>query len=204
MKKILSMLWELLIERRSSVSVSEVITKTGYDKGEKNMKITDLTVRLTPHLTIGEMTRTDNAALQEKNRIISDEVEEHLTATAVMMEDVRTLTGDKGISVHSAYRCPELNGDIPGASPTSQHPLGEACDFNVIGQPLQETFDILRKAIHEGRFWCGQLIHETRGSADWVHVSLGDPYRNIVKCGQVMLSPKAGEYILLEQIKKTV
>lgn len=178
-----------------------VIEGTGYKKDTLNMQIIE-NRQLTPHLSIFEMTRTDKIDLQMKNRNISDGILECLTVTAQKMEQVRTLTGNLGINVHSAYRCPELNGDIPGASPTSQHPKGQACDFDVECQAVEETFEILKKALKEGKFWCGQLIMEIRGNSKWIHVSLPDPWRDILRCGQIMISPKAGVFELLEQIKK--
>lgn len=183
-------------------SVTTVITETGYNAEEKNMQI-ERDYKLTDHITLFDMTHTDGVGMQLKNRNISAYLEGMLHATACRMEQVLVLTG-KGIHIHSAYRCPELNGEIPGAVSNSQHVKGEACDFDVPGQTPEETHKILHKAMKDGKFWCGQLILEIRGSVKWVHVSQPDPWRDVLKCGQVLLSPKSGVYELIEKVAKPV
>ena len=183
----LILIWDSLTKKPMSGSTS-IVLPSGYDKEKGNMQITNLTELLSPHFTIGEMTHTNNVALQTKNRNISDAIKECLVAEARLMEIVRVLTGNVGIDVNSGYRCPELNGSTPGASVTSQHILGQACDFFCPGQTSVQTFDILKQAMKNGKFFCGQLIHEIRGTTEWVHVSLGDPVN--------------GKYTLLEQAKK--
>ena len=199
LKVTLDLAWEALTKKPISASISIDLT-SGYNKEKPMQRTTD--IKLSDHFGLFEMSHTDNVALQAQNRDISDEILEHLTATARLMEQVRNLTGNVGIKVNSAYRCLALNGDIPGASPTSQHPKGEACDFFVIGQSVQDTFALLKKCAEDGKIWFGQMILETRGTVSWCHISLADPYRDLARCGQIMFSPENGKYEIIKQINK--
>ena len=159
---------------------------------------------LSKNFGLFEMCHTDNLAYMNQNHDLDDRTLVALCATAHLMESVRTLTGHARVAVHSAYRCPELNGNVPGASITSQHPKGEACDFHVDGQTVMEAFNVLQNALRRGQFWCGQLIYEVRGGAEWVHVSLPEPWRVPEKCGQIMVSPRTGVYELIARIAQIV
>ena len=93
-----------------------------------------------------------------------------LKRLAEKMEGVRTLLGDRGISVNSAFRNQAVNEAVGGV-PNSAHALGFAVDFTCasFGTP----FDICKK-IAASPLQFDQLIHERR---NWVHVSF-DPNRN--------------------------
>jgi hypothetical protein len=84
---------------------------------------------LSTHFSLYEMTRTDNAKLQDANRDVTDDQVGKLTMLAGWLEGgARPLVGP--MRVHSAYRCDALNGVLPGHSSTSQHPKCEAVDFD--------------------------------------------------------------------------
>lgn len=130
--------------------------------------------RVSPHFTWRELTGTSNATLQPANRLL----EEHLVAAAralclTVLEPIRAHFGP--VHVHSAYRCPAVNGNTPGSSKTSQHMRFEAADIHVDGASLQELFDWIRTS----PIPYGQLLLEARepGPPGWVHVSLGEPWR---------------------------
>jgi hypothetical protein len=80
------------------------------------------------------------------------------------MEMVRELLGSKPISISSGYRSPALNAAVRGQI-SSQHQLGEACDFTCpsFGTPA----DIV-KAIVASDVPYDQVIQEFNS---WVHVS---------------------------------
>lgn len=89
-----------------------------------------------------------------------------LRATALRMEEVRRLLGDRPISVSSGFRCRALNRAVGGAR-TSAHLTGHAVDFNCyrFGPPMKVC-----RAIAESDIAFDQLIEE----GTWVHISF-DP-----------------------------
>lgn len=139
--------------------------------------------QLSPHCSLFEITVTSNAALQVANRDLSGTVVDELRQTAEeVVEPVREICGGTPIRIHSGYRSPAVNGATQGASSTSQHPKGEAIDFDIPGQTVEDSFTAILTAARAGKFRFGQLILEAadRGykSADgtesisrWVHCS---------------------------------
>ena len=80
-----------------------------------------------------------------------------------------------GITLNSAYRCPELNSAV-GGSKTSGHLYGRALDIEGTGGVKnKEIFDYIRKNITE----FDQLIWEygSKNEPNWVHISY-DSKRN--------------------------
>lgn len=75
------------------------------------------------------------------------------------------------VNITSGYRSPGVNAAVPGSSSTSQHPKGEAADFNITvnGARLtnQQIIDIARA---EGIPY-DQLIDEQLKGSKWVHMS---------------------------------
>jgi len=90
-----------------------------------------------------------------------------LKLIVLVLQPIRDKIG-KPMNVSSGYRSPQLNALLPNASKTSQHCLGEACDFTVKGMTPKELVTIIRKMDIE---W-GQLIEEYSGNQSWVHISL--------------------------------
>ena len=159
-------------------------------------------MKLTEHFDFDEMTRTDHAEFQETNRAQAEGVLPALLATAQLLEQIRAWSGP--ILVHSGYRCPELNGAIPGHAVKAQHMLGQACDFSLAGEQTPAAIDSLfglthtfLKAHPEIRF--GQLIRERLSGPGWVHLSLGCPWRDSSRCGEVMAMNQGG-FTMLEKI----
>lgn len=151
-------------------------------------------MKLTPNFGLGELTQTDNAALQAKNRMLTTDQVNKLREVAQLMEQVRALIAAP-IHTHSGYRCPELNGVTPGSATHSQHMLAEACDFSVLGAPdsadaVEGPFQKIWQAARAGQLKFGQLIVENAqrsyGKVFWIHISLGQPHRDPALCGQVL------------------
>lgn len=141
----------------------------------------DLNTKLAPNFTFGELTSTGHANLLTKNRQEAATYLEAGKALAAMLQVVRDHF-KKPLHVHSAFRGPTLNAAV-GGSKTSQHMKFEACDFHVDGFTLQEVFDWIRK---ESGLKYGQVILEGRqpGKPTWIHLSLGEPWREASKSRQ--------------------
>jgi zinc D-Ala-D-Ala carboxypeptidase len=155
-----------------------------------------------PHFSFLEMTRTDNRKFLEKNRQVPEELLASGKALCeTILEPIREHFG-KPLIVHSGYRCPELNSAI-GGSKASQHKLFEACDFHVSGVDMTETWEwIADNLAGEGRV--GQAILEgwSAGQPGWIHISLGTPWRDIKKCGQIMTFHQvSGKYTTARIVK---
>ena len=137
------------------------------------MKLPDPSQRLTEHFTLGEMTTTNHRSLMHQNLVEAQGHIDALRATCLLAEKVRALFG-RPMIVHSGYRCPALNKRI-GGSPRSQHMLGQALDFHVVGVALEHVYE----AIEQSGIPLGQCILEGyRGHhPSWLHLSLGYPWR---------------------------
>jgi hypothetical protein len=165
---------------------------------------------LSKNFGLFELTKTNNAALQAKNRILTHAQMAKLQELALLMEKVRTIMGC-AIEVHSGYRCPDLNTATTGAAKKSQHMLCEACDWSPVGPDseasVEAAFQKVLDAAKRGEIKFGQLIVEKaqRGFSKsvWVHISLGLPYRDPARCGEAMrMVEKDGAqvYTLVEKL----
>jgi len=145
--------------------------------------------QLSPHFSFEELTVTRNASLQEKNRIEAQAFKNSLKSLAItLLEPIRH---DRPLVVKSAFRCPDLNGATPGSSKTSQHMKGEAADIHREGQSIDDLFQEIRMFLKINGVSFGQLIKEEAqrdyGVVQWVHISLGEGYREPSKCGQILI-----------------
>ncbi len=122
--------------------------------------------QLSKNFTLEELSTT-NTGIDNKPTPAQLEV---LKATAAKLEEVRTLLGNKPITVNSAFRNKAVNEAVGGV-PNSAHALGYAVDFTCasFGTPYEVCKKIAASSI---KF--DQLIHERR---NWVHLSF-DPNRN--------------------------
>ena len=161
---------------------------------------------LTDHFTFHQLTRTDHADLQEVNRHVTPEEELKLVVLAELLEHCREAVGLE-LDVHSGRRCPALNKRV-GSSDKSQHLRCEAADFSPAGPDTEasvvDAWQKVATASRSGKFKFGQLIVESAAGRDgarkvWVHVSLGAPYRDPARCGEV-LEMKDGAYKLISKI----
>jgi zinc D-Ala-D-Ala carboxypeptidase len=118
-------------------------------------------MKLSDHFTLAELTVTQQRGLDNTpSRAAID----NLRKTAEMMEEVRSLLGDRPVIVTSGYRSPEVNKAV-GGSIYSEHMIGSAVDFICpgFGSPL----DVCR-AISASGILFNQLIHEFGA---WTHIS---------------------------------
>lgn len=158
--------------------------------------------QLTEHFSLYALTKTNNLALQEINRQLTEEQITKLTEVAKLWEQIRTILGC-AIVINSGFRSPMLNKATVGSSLTSQHPKCEAADGTPEGMTVQEAFVKLRAAAKLKQFIFGQLIYEKAnrdyGTVEWIHCSLGSPYREYARCGEI-LTMQGGNYQLIETV----
>jgi zinc D-Ala-D-Ala carboxypeptidase len=131
-------------------------------------------MNLSEHFTLEEMTVSESAQRLGLDNTPSQPLIDNLKFVCQNMEKVRTLLGFP-IHINSGYRSPDLNRAIHG-SPTSQHMLGQACDFICpdFGPPLQvcktlsSNWDLLQY---------DQLIFEFDS---WTHISFIKPRGSVL------------------------
>ena len=143
----------------------------------------DLSERLSPHFTVGEMMRSGEAVKRRiKNvpktegrdgEVLREEVMENLKALcACVLEPLRRHVGR--VIVTSGYRSPVLNKAIHGAF-DSQHLRGEAVDIHVTGAEMCRKYAaVLRQTDFD------QMILEPLGATckRWIHISYRRDGRN--------------------------
>lgn len=159
-------------------------------------------MRLTDNFTLEELAITSNSALKEENLRLAQNYLGTLRSVAELLERVRAYLGAP-IIVHSGYRCPALNGATVGSSKVSQHMKGEAVDwscpakFDLTDKGNRSLFDAVKDFLTSRDLRFGQLIDEGAerpyGNVVWMHLSLGAPWREAAKCGQ-LLRMRAGKY----------
>src|SRR3990167_4632866 len=140
--------------------------------------------QLSPHFSVYQLTRTDHVDLQTENRHTTDEEEKKLGEVANLLETCRIVLGCD-LDVHSGRRYLELNKRV-GGSDRSQHLKCEAADFSPAGPDTEES-------VNDGR----------EGRKFWVHISLGAPYRNATRCGEVA-SMTDGKYTAISKIQEAI
>jgi zinc D-Ala-D-Ala carboxypeptidase len=151
--------------------------------------------KLSPHFSFYEMTTTNHRTYLDENRNPpQDTLSNGYALCASLLEPIRVHFG-KPVIIHSGYRCPGLNGAI-GGSKSSQHMTFQAADFHVNGVDLRKVFEWIWK---ESDLRWGQLILEgwSVGAPTWIHISLGEPWRDADKSRQV-LTFEAGKYTRLQ------
>ncbi len=118
---------------------------------------------LSPHFTYNEFVVSQTAIRKGIDNTPTPEILARMTTLCVeLMEKVRALKGFP-ISVSSGYRCDLLNRAV-GGSGTSQHRLGEACDFVIHGLTVEEAYQLIKNSGLE----FDQLIQEFDS---WIHIS---------------------------------
>lgn len=133
-----------------------------------------MSIKLTSHFSLDELTTTNNKALASKNL---KEAKANLTLMedlALFAEQVRAFINVPMV-ITSGFRCEELNKAVGGVK-TSQHRFFRAIDFIPKGMDLDECFSRLKMS----NLVYGQLIKEHSGNSEWIHVSMGDKRENLI------------------------
>jgi len=123
-------------------------------------------MQLSQHFSLEELTFSEYATRHHIDNRPDKVILDRLIITADKMEGVRTICGNRPVSVSSGYRAKMVNAAVGGAS-TSAHPLGYAVDFRVFGLSLAETISLIKAS----KLQYDQLIKEFDR---WVHISF-DP-----------------------------
>jgi hypothetical protein len=121
---------------------------------------------LSPHFSLEELTHTDHRELD--NTPNSSEIN-NLKRVADLLEEVKTLLGNKPIMVNSAFRSKQVN-DAVGSKDTSQHRVGCAADIRVPSMSPDEVV----KAVMASDIAYDQIIREfaTPEGGGWTHISV--------------------------------
>src|SRR3990167_2916779 len=161
--------------------------------------------KLSPKITYFDFTQTNHKDLIAKNREVGLLFLDTLKVLANTIEKLLPLIGE--LDYHSGFRYNLLNKRV-GSSDRSQHLKAEALDFSRRGPDTEKSvktlFEDTLRALIETAIPFGQLIMEQQESRDygrdyWVHLSLGSPYRDLAKCGQV-LTMVDGKYTLIKVV----
>lgn len=120
-------------------------------------------MRLSPHFTLDELTRSEWAARHGVSNDPSPAQLQNLRFLADRLEEVRALLGVP-MQVTSGFRAEHVNAGV-GGSPHSQHRDGLACDF--VAPQAGTPYEVAR-AIAASDLPFDQLIHEF---GRWVHIS---------------------------------
>jgi hypothetical protein len=128
-------------------------------------------MKISPHLNLAEVTRSDSA---KRHNIDNTPTPEHLENFKLLAEKVFEpirLHFKTPIFISSGYRSKALNDLIKGSA-SSQHCKGEAIDIDMDGSKGGVTNKMVFDFI-VSRLDFDQCIHEfgTDENPDWVHVS---------------------------------
>lgn len=100
---------------------------------------------------------------------------ENFKLLAENLQAIRDFLG-KPITITSGIRSENTNNVLQGASKTSQHLFGEACDIVVKDLDSSGLDDLFNKIINLELVLpnaCSQIIRESNGKgSDWIHIGL--------------------------------
>lgn len=142
-------------------------------------------MKLSPHFTLAEMTRTSSSL---PNKPSEKEIVALKALCENILEPIR-IHFAKPVIVNSGYRSAAVNKAIGGAK-TSQHLKGEAADIEIRGVSNAAIF----RYIHENLDFDQVIAEKLRnddGSAGWVHVS----YSKYGLRGEALSFLGAGRYV---------
>ena len=115
------------------------------------------------NFTWGEATKNGSRIPVDSN------ITSNIIKLAGYMDKVRDYLGNKPIGITSWYRDPDSNRSVGGAT-RSQHLVGNAVDFYIVGEDVVDTFTKMKRYHTTSGLACG---------SDFIHVDLrpGGPVR---------------------------
>jgi hypothetical protein len=138
----------------------------------------DTSIKLSANFTLNEFLKSQEGERLGIDNLPTPEVITNLRNLAIhILQPVRSHFG-LPITINSGYRCPALNEAI-GAAKNSQHMVGQAADFEVIGKGNPEIAQWIKDNLD-----FDQLILEffdpskNDPNSGWVHCSYANPKKN--------------------------
>jgi zinc D-Ala-D-Ala carboxypeptidase len=123
-------------------------------------------MQLTKHFSLSELASSPTAQKHGINNTPNDAIIDNLIIVCEGLEVIRKEAG-LPIVITSGYRSPELN-KLVGGSKNSQHCEGQAADFSIPGLSIEDTFQLIKRLVKEGKVNVDQCIQEFDR---WVHCS---------------------------------
>ena len=125
-------------------------------------------MNLAEHFSFDELTKSSShPELVALNRRKAVSYMDNIQLVANQLEILRHSIGDLPITVHSGFRCEELNRAVGGAK-LSGHLFGLAADIVVDEMGVNELFEHIRKFPPP---YTAKVIWEKLKSGQWVHIS---------------------------------
>lgn len=143
-------------------------------------------VKISKNFTQYQICHSDKASILGIDNTPTPEIIQNATILIKNVLEPVVSYYKKPLSVSCMFRCKELNKASGGAA-TSQHLLGQACDFTIIGIDCKKIFnDIISGKITFGKTnlkdIIDQCIYEVRINKDksktiWLHISYSTKVR---------------------------
>jgi len=134
----------------------------------------DVPAQLSQNFTFDQLTTTKQVELVGQNRLEAIRVYNFIQDLCIyILEPLREKFPT--LHVNSGFRGPAVNGNITGASKTSQHLSGQAADLD-FGSTEANWKVYKYLAYGNSGIPYGQVIMEKKSGRGWVHVSLGQPW----------------------------
>lgn len=131
---------------------------------------------MTPHFTLRELTASSTA---QRLKLDNTPTAAHLASlqdTVELLERVREVLGVPVI-VTSGYRSPVVNKAVGGVT-SSDHASGQAAD--IVAPKFGAPYEVAKAlARHVDSIGIGQLIYESIGGKQWVHISTRKPVKPV-------------------------
>lgn len=103
----------------------------------------------------------------------TEQILKNIQKVGLLMDAIRQYLC-KPIKITSWFRCLQLNRKI-GSKDTSQHVLGLAVDFQVIGYSNNQLFELFKQLAKGNIVKFDQLIFQYNS---WIHISISDKPRH--------------------------
>lgn len=153
-----------------------------------------MSIRLSTHFTLAEMTHSQTATREGIDNTPKPEHLENLKRLCVeLLEPIRSMLGNRPITVSSGYRSPQLNAAVNGSN-SSAHSIGFAVDFNChsFGN-AKAVATFLAHELPKRGIKFDQLIlefYDPKTGTGWIH--LGMYNRQMQQRGQILTFRRIG------------
>ena len=175
-------------------NLSEHLTSSSVAALGNSIKI-DCT-RLTPHFTLGELTKTKTGI----SNVPNEEQVNNLRRVCRWLEQLRRRwnnlygEGDDPIIINSGFRSPAVNKAVGGVA-TSNHLTGCAVDIRCIGMEQALRYAAILLDISDlNKEDFDELLIEQKGRVIWIHFAVrpsGNRRRTSLKLRSLLQRPKA-------------